>query len=126
MCSPKAYSFIRKYLPLPGVSTIRRWLSSYDGRPGVFTESLDYLKKMHQRNSWQYSQCALMVDGMAIRQLVEWDAKNKKFIGNIDFGDAEERTIKAREALVFMCVGLIGTWKIPVGYVLTNCKNCLT
>ena len=45
MYGPKAYNFLRKYLPLPGSRTIRNWLSKFDGRPGILKEAIGYLSE---------------------------------------------------------------------------------
>lgn len=65
--------------------------------------------------------CSLVLDEMSIRQHVEWDGK--KYWGHVDMGtnltDADTLPV-AREALVFIIVGLADSWKIPTGYFLIN------
>ena len=54
---------------------------------------------------------------MAIRKHVSWDGK--KYRGYVDLGnDAEvdDSAPVAKDALVFMVVGLNKSWKVPVGY----------
>lgn len=63
-----------------------------------------------------------MCDAMAIRREIEWDAARKVHVGFVDFGDGPVDEVEATEALVFMAVGLVGSWKIPVGYILIKCK----
>lgn len=123
--SPKAYSYIRAHFHLPAVSTIRRWLSHYDCRPGYFRESLEFLSSQISKNPWLYGECSLMLDGMAIRKKIEWDSSTKRNVGYVDYGAGPEGDIEATEALVFMAVGLVGSWKLPIGYALINCKSCI-
>ena len=59
---------------------------------------------------------------MAIKKQVLWDAKNKKFAGNTDYGPilAEEQDTIAHNALVVMAVGLQKPWSYPIAYFLVN------
>ncbi|EZA46655.1 THAP domain-containing protein, partial [Ooceraea biroi] len=65
----------------------------------------------------------LMLDEMAIRQHIEYNGK--QFVGYCDVGNnitSEECSI-AKEALVFLVVGINELWKIPVAYFLINGIN---
>jgi len=63
---------------------------------------------------------ALMIDEMAIRQQMEFDGK--KFYGHCDIGDniASDESSIAKEALVFLVVGINKLWKMPIAYFLIN------
>ena len=52
--SAQAYNFLRKFLTLPDVSTIRRWSSSIGCEPGFLLDALDHIaKKKEQIGRWQ-------------------------------------------------------------------------
>ena len=58
-----------------------------------------------------------MIDEMAIKKHVSWNGK--KFRGYVDLGNEVEDDDSApiaKDALVFMVVGVNETWKVPVGY----------
>lgn len=42
-CSKKAYEQVQSTLHLPDPRTIQRWLSHYDGSPGLLRNALDFL-----------------------------------------------------------------------------------
>lgn len=64
--------------------------------------------------------CGLIMDEMSIRKHVEWNGT--KNIGYVDLGtDIESDALPvAKEALVFLLVGLNMRWKIPIAYFLLN------
>ncbi|QQP53180.1 THAP domain-containing protein 9 [Caligus rogercresseyi] len=55
---------------------------------------------------------------MSLKELVEFDKTLKRTFGTVDYGSLHfgESEIAAKEAIVFMLVGLKGHWKLPVGY----------
>jgi len=67
-----------------------------------------------------YKHCTLMLDAMAVKQQIDYNQKNKKMVGFIDLGDGADATDEAKEALVFMAVGLRGYWKMPIAYFFTR------
>ena len=61
--------------------------------------------------------CSLMIDEMAIKKHVSWDGK--KYRGYVDLGndvEDDDSAPLAKDALVFMVVGINESWKVPVGY----------
>ena len=117
--SPKAYKFVRKSLHLPHPSTIRSWASSIDCEPGFLKNVIDHLQDTLEDDN---KDCIILVDEMAIKKEVLWDAKNKKFADNTDYGPilAEEQDTIAHDALVVMAVGLQKPWSYPIAYFLVN------
>jgi len=61
--------------------------------------------------------CSITIDAMAIKKHLSYDAHGKKMIGYSDLGMGPEDDV-AKEALVFMVVGMAGRWKAPVAYYL--------
>lgn len=121
MYSPKAYEFVREHLPLPCRRTLQSWLAQVDGKPGVFSEALQYLAAKSAENPFLYRECVLMYDGMAMNNDLEWDAKEKVMTGFVDVGNGpDESAGRLKEAMVFMAGSLLGNWKIPIGYLLVK------
>ena len=88
--SPKAYQFVRKSLHLPNPANIRSWAMSIDCEPGFLQQVIDHLQLNMKDDK---KDCVLLVDEMSIKKEVLWDAKLKKFTGNVDYGPnlAEEQ-----------------------------------
>ena len=100
--SPKAYSYIRKIFSLPHQSSIRNWISSVNCEPGFHADVLQNLLEQLRKRP-EMSDCALMMDGMAVRKQVLYDTKNMKYSGFVVCGGivAESSEDEATEALVF-------------------------
>lgn len=83
--SSKAYNYVRKRFRnlLPDPSTIRRWYSVLNGRPGFTDEVLQALK-CKVRNIKNPIICNLVIDEIAIRQQVLYDGN--RYYGYIDLG----------------------------------------
>lgn len=74
-CSTKAYEFCRKSISLPSTRTVRRWLATSGCYPGFTPESLDAITEKHSTSDHETFVC-LMLDGMSIRQQVEFDGSH--------------------------------------------------
>ena len=120
--SPRAYRFIRKSLHLPHPATIRSWYVNINCEPGFLQKPFDHVETMV--NDGQ-ADCVLLLDEMSIKKQVQWDRRNNKFVGHVDYGavKAEEAETEATNALVFMAAGLQKPWFVPVAYFLTNALN---
>lgn len=120
--SPKAYSYLKTIFTLPDESTIRKWATSLDCRPGFNADMLSFLKERLPSDP-NLKNVVLMFDAMAIRSEYVYDAKRQCYVGGVDLGcvkiGVSEITL-ATEALVFMVVGLMGHWKQAIGYFLIN------
>ena len=68
------------------------------------------------------SDVVLIVGAMAIQKGTWWDAKQRAYVGRVDYGTGmpEADDDLATEALVFMISGVSGHWKHPIGYFLQN------
>lgn len=121
MYSVKAYEYLRSLFTLPCPRTIRRWLGNMNGEPGIFQQAIEYLERKCHENEYQYKECVLMLDGMSIKKNLEWDCVNNCYFGLVDVGNGGEQALgEASEAIVFLAGSLLGNWKIPLGYILTN------
>lgn len=115
--SPKAYKFLSSMFHLPSPSTIRRLLSSADCYPGFQVPAFEELKS--HKGDKVYSDAALTVDGMSLKEMVQYDAKLGRCLGYVDLGgvnDLGDSDVPANEALVVMVIGLRKYWKLPVAY----------
>ena len=65
---------------------------------------------------------AMMLDEMAIRKHIQWNDTAGTFQGYVNMGTGVEMDSlpPAKDALVFMVVGVNGAWKVPVGYFLID------
>lgn len=119
--SPSAYEYVRSKFngALPAERIIREWYSSTNGDPGFKAESLSFLEKLVQcRTETLY--CTLIVDDMSIRKHVE--LVGDKVVGYVDFGTGmhDDSPPEAKNACVYMLVGLNLRLKLPVGYFLID------
>ena len=120
--SSKAYDFVRKTfnLALPHQSQIRKWYSVIPAEPGFTEPAFTALKRKVEGNTNKMV-CALMLDEMAIKKHISWDGK--KFRGYVNLGtdvETDDCTPPAKDALVFMVVGVNGNWKVPCAYFLID------
>lgn len=67
-----------------------------------------------------YQNCVLMLDAMALKQHVDYNNHTGKTVGFVNLGDGSDTTDEAKEALVFLVVGLRGHWKMPVAFFFTR------
>jgi len=88
--SPAAYHYARQRLKLlPCPRTIRNWLNTVDGSPGITQQSFDTIAEKTNAGdsaSWTYKLCALHVDEMEIKRHVEYDRKTRRLVGFTDIG----------------------------------------
>lgn len=119
--SRRSYEFMRKKIHLPNLSSIKSWISSVDCHPGFLTESFDFLKGFTLKGS-KFEDCALIIDGMAIRKQVIWDQRRNKYSGYVYLFDGKEDHL-ASEALVFLTVSLTHKFKCQVAYFLIDKLN---
>ena len=67
-----------------------------------------------------FCRCCLMIDAMSLRQHIHFNHHTDMHIGCVDLGNGAEQEETAKEALVFMLVGICGGWKAPVAYYFTR------
>ena len=89
----------------------------------MISESLDELEK--HKGELDYMYASLTLDGMSIKELVEYCPDLKRTFGTVDYGQdvsmgETDKSKPANEALVAMLVGIKGNWKLPIGYFLIN------
>lgn len=126
--SPAAYRYLRSVFHnnLPDCQTIRAWLKSIDGSPGITNEALQSLerkaKEYHEKG--EELLIALISDEMSIRKNVAWHEKKQKFSGFATCCNENNELVPvAKDALVFMAVG--EDFKLPVAYFLLAGLNAM-
>lgn len=92
-----------------------------DCKPGFLKEGFSYLKDSVKEQPW-LSECALIMDAIAICKQIVWDHNEGKFVGTANYGgiasgDSEEL---ASEALFLLMVSYSSSFKCPVAYFLIN------
>ena len=121
--SAKAYEYVRKLLHLPHVSSIRSWCSSVECKPGFLSEVLCHLKSK-LTNGELSADVSLVIDGMSIRKQTQWDGKEHRYTGFVDYGGnarVEKSEQFSSEVLAFIVVG--ASWKSDIGYFLIDKIN---
>lgn len=128
--SPAAYSALREIFNnhLPHPRSVIRWYYGIDGSPGLNTQAFDILKKkvVDLNTEGKQLYVALISDEMAIKQHLQWDHINRKFVGLATYASqaklneyAQQNTFPlAKQTLVFMVVG--ENFKLAVAYFLLN------
>ncbi len=71
----------------------------------------------------EYENVSLVIDGMSIKEHVEFDTYIGRSFGTLDYGsfvDVGDGDARANEALVCMLLGYRLYWKLPIAYFLTR------
>lgn len=107
--SPRGYRYLRSVFTnsLPSVSTIRKWYSVINGKPGFSSEAITALrlKSIEANTNGDEILVAVIFDEMAIRKQVEFDEHKNISTGQVSYGTACDETgkpITAKDALVYM------------------------
>lgn len=121
--SPRGYRYVRSFFNnnLPSISTIRKWYSTINGKPGFSNEAFTALRCKANEENQKGSEVlvCLVYDEMAIRKQEEYDYQADEKTGFVTYGTETGKTL-AKEALVFLVTGVNLHFKIPVGYFLIS------
>lgn len=96
-----------------------RWLKSDCEGPGINSLAIDALLEKKQSQPHLYTRVCVVMDTIPIQQNVVFDSQRNEFIGFVNLGAGGTGSGSqevANEALVFMLVGTVGHWKVPVAY----------
>ena len=126
--SPRAYKFVREAFSnkLPHPRTIRKWISSKNGEPGISEESIELLKIKadEAKSKGKRLLLNLIMDEMAIRRKIEWVEHKKRFVGQVQMGKSNEEEGDnlpvAKESLVFLVTCANENWKLPIAYFFVD------
>lgn len=102
--SAKAYRYLRNKLkyPLPALSSLRRWVSSFECKPGILREVLMVMEHNGRSLNDFEKLTALSFDEMSLSKQICFDRKQEHIFG------------PHSHAQVVMARGLTGKWKQPV------------
>lgn len=116
--SPKAYNFMNKYLCLPTVRSLRRWLQMLDVSCGINDNILQILEKKFESQPKSEKVISIVFDEMSLKQLVSYNSQNDTLYGFEDYGPEIDlkTTKKCNQALVIMIKGIKSSWKQVIGY----------
>jgi len=123
--SPSAYTYVRNIFSKsqPDISTLRKWCTAVNGLPGITKESVKAIsvKVEEMKNLGKNLFGCLIMDEMSIKQHVQWTGTRHQ--GYVDYGpggstESVDNLPYAKDALVFVVVGMNTAWKIPVAYYL--------
>lgn len=125
--SPKNYRFLKdnNIMPLPCVSTIRKYLSKISLKCGLDEEFFKaFSLKMDKKSEYQ-RHGILIFDEMHVRESVSLNVKNIKLVGLQDFGNCSNLIQKGsnrfvNHALVFMFTALADNYQQTVAVFGAN------
>ena len=118
--SPKTYRVLRKLFLLPTTRTLRKHMQQVYIYPGFANSILSALRIKAEGMESDTKLCSLVMDEMAIKERIQYNAGRDEVEGFEDFGLLGKRTYVANHALVFMVRGLTVKWKQPIGYFLSS------
>ncbi|KAH7953547.1 hypothetical protein HPB49_009967 [Dermacentor silvarum] len=114
--SPAAYDFLRRndLMPLPAVSTVRKYISLVRPECGFDGKFFEAFKKRLLSKKDIQRHGMLVFDEIQVRQGREVNAKTFSYIGQVQHHDTSEPPL-ADHALVFMFVPFADSYTQPVG-----------
>lgn len=118
---PKCYNFLRRCIPLPSKTTLRKLLDGTNFEPGINKIIFSRLSKRVSKIDEIDKCCLVMFDEISLSEKLVYDIKTDKIVGFVDLGISLGRKNEAADhALVFMVSGLKRQWKQPVAYYFTK------
>lgn len=104
--SPKAYVYLRKArnIPLPGMSTLRRWAAAFDLTEGILKNVLQVMKYKGQAMSEAERMTVLCFDEVHLMEQIAIERKEERAIG------------PNKRCQVVVARGLFKKWKQPIYY----------
>ena len=105
--SRRTYQHLRqkKLLPLPGLSTLRRWVKNFQCQPGLLTDVLKILKKYIESENNPLAKLGVInFDEMEVYFCYDYDQESDKVFG------------PHKKLQMVMLRGLCHSWKQPIFY----------
>ncbi|CAH1710606.1 unnamed protein product [Aphis gossypii] len=117
--TPSGYNFCKKndILPLPSVSSLRRYLAMIDTACGFDKNFFTLFKKHLERKTTMQKHGIILVDEISVREALTVCSKTLTYKGLVDYGEEYKATDineKATSGLVFMFQPLADTYCQPV------------
>lgn len=115
----KSPTFYRKLLKLgfilPSVATIRNWHSLVKFELGVSNEMISLLAAKSEEMTNLERKVVFLVDGMAIKEELEYNSKDDLVYGFQDYGNQERANKRSKCATIFMIRGLNKNYRQTIG-----------
>ena len=118
--SRKAYKMLNRIVALPSESTLKLMLSKSNIRPGFHDNIFEALEKRVATFDDQDKQCAIVLDEMAIKSGLSYDATCDGVEGTEDYGHLGQTKYMANHALAIIVRGLSQKWKQCIGHFLSS------
>lgn len=120
--STSGYELMRKLLPLPSISTVKRLIRTFKIPVGVRSHNIKAMKAKLQPKTLHDKMCFILIDEMSVREGFTYDQCNDRIFGYEDDGSTRS-SVPAKQALCVMATGLTKNWKYPIGFYFS--KNCM-
>lgn len=123
--SSKGYAFMRKFLCLPTIRSLRQWLQNLNVACGINENILEVLKFKLSSSLLSDRAVSIVFDEMSIKQFISYNSQNDMFSGYEDFDKLansidSKSILQCNQALVIMLKGIKHSWKQVIGYFLSN------
>ncbi|KAF0750100.1 Uncharacterized protein FWK35_00013842 [Aphis craccivora] len=124
--SPVSYRFMKIFLCLPNVRSLRRWLEGLDVSCGINQNILNILKLKFQTAPIKEKLVSIIIDEMSLKQLITYNSQNDTFYGYEDFGSdifEDFKTLKYDNQVLVVMVKR-DRLKCIVEYTITKLNEC--
>lgn len=121
--SSSGYNLLRKLLPLPDQSTIKRLLRTYKLPAGLHRHNIVTMKTKLQLQENKDRLCWILMDEMAVKEALSYDQVSDRIYGYEDTG-TKRTNLMAKQAFCVMVKGVLKSWKYPVAYYLSRKGLC--
>lgn len=118
--SPKAYTLLRSFVPLPSRRTLTSLLQQIPFSTGVHADLVSHLSIHASEMAEEDKFCSLLFDEMRLKPNLFFDSHHDRIDGFEDLATGEKTNKLAKYALVFMVRALFGKWKQPVAYYFSH------
>jgi hypothetical protein len=118
--SPKAYTLLRSFVPLPSKRTLNSLLQQIPFSTGVHADLVTHLSIHASEMAEEDKFCILLFDEMSVKPNLFFDSHHDRIDGFEDLGKGGKTDQVAKYALVFMVRGLFSNWKQPVAYYFSH------
>lgn len=113
-----------RFLSLPSIRSLRRWLQGLNISCGINQNILNILKLKFSTAPIKEKIVSIIMDEMSLKKLISYNSKNDCFYGFEDFGSDifdNLSTLKhGKQVLVIMIKSILLPWKQVLGYFISS------
>jgi hypothetical protein len=117
---PKAYRFLKNFMPLPSKNTLADCLKSLPLQTGINNKLLSRLKRKVLKMKDVDKYVSLVFDEIQLSKGLQYCAGNDEMVECVDLGRQNRSNKLAKHALVFLIQGLHLKFKQPIAYYFTE------